>query len=58
MAASQLTGATERADHPSRRLVAAGIKRGAGPLVVEQPMTQADRAAHTAASYVRVKAAA
>lgn len=32
---------------PARRLVAAGIKRGAGPLVVEQPQqSAADKAAH------------
>lgn len=43
-----------------RRLIAAGIKRGTGPLVVEQPQPQpqpqlsaADKAAHAAASYVR-----
>jgi hypothetical protein len=43
----------------SRRLIAAGIKRGTGPLTV-QVMSLADRAAHDAASYVRrpVKAAA
>lgn len=40
-----------------RRLVAAGIKRGAGPLVVEQPQqSAADKAAHVAASYVRLPA--
>lgn len=44
---------------PSRRLVAAGIKRGTGPLAV-QVLSDADRAAHEAASYIRrpVKAAA
>ncbi|NUL14493.1 hypothetical protein [Streptomyces lunaelactis] len=31
------------ADHPARRLIAAGVKRGSGPLVVEQPtMSPAD----------------
>ena len=39
-------------DHPSRRLIAAGVKRGSGPLVVE-PLSPADVAAHRAASYVR-----
>lgn len=42
-----------RTPAPSRRLIAAGIKRGAGPLIVEQPMSTADRAAHAAASHVR-----
>lgn len=38
----------------SRRLFAAGIKRGRGALIVERvAMSQADRAAHEAASYVR-----
>lgn len=41
-------------DTPARRLIAAGIKRGSGPLVVEQPqLSAADKAAHAAASYVR-----
>lgn len=45
-------GTTQSA--PVRRLIAAGIKRGAGPLVVEQPqLSAADKAAHAAASYVR-----
>ncbi|MFG2412311.1 hypothetical protein [Streptomyces goshikiensis] len=39
---------------PARRLVAAGIKRGTGPLLVEQPpMSAADKAAHAAASHIR-----
>lgn len=39
---------------PARRLIAAGVKRGSGPLVVEQPtMSENDRRAHAAASYVR-----
>ena len=39
---------------PSRRLVAAGIRHGSGPLMVEYPqMSAADKAAHAAASYVR-----
>lgn len=39
---------------PARRLVAAGIKRGPQPWLVEQPpMSAADRAAHVAASHVR-----
>ena len=29
------TGALLSTDHPARRLIAAGIKRGSGPLVVE-----------------------
>lgn len=37
---------------PARRLIAAGVKRGSGPLVVEQ-LSPADLAAHRAASYVR-----
>lgn len=40
----------------SRRLVAAGSKRGAGPLIVV--MSDADRRAHDAASYVRTRRAA
>lgn len=41
-------------DIPARRLIAAGIKRGSGPLVVEQPqLSAADKPAHAAASYVR-----
>ena len=39
-------------DHPVRRLIAAGVKRGSGPLVVE-PLSLADVAAHRAASHVR-----
>ena len=39
-------------DHPSRRLIAAGVKRGSGPLVVE-PMSENDRLAHDKASHVR-----
>ncbi|MFE3577882.1 hypothetical protein [Streptomyces vinaceus] len=39
---------------PARRLIAVGFKRGAGPLLVEQPqMSQADKAAHDEATYVR-----
>lgn len=39
---------------PSRRLIAAGIRRGSGPMAVEYPqMSAADKAAHAAASYVR-----
>lgn len=39
---------------PVRRLVAAGIKRGPQPWLVEQPpMSQADIAAHDEATYVR-----
>lgn len=53
MAASQLSPAPERTDHPSRRLIAAGIKRGNGPLLVEQPMSANDRRAHELATYVR-----
>ncbi|MDI9885932.1 hypothetical protein QMZ92_16480 [Streptomyces sp. HNM0645] len=58
MAAVTLPAAPERADHPSRRLVAAGVKRGSGPLIVEQPMSANGRAAHDAASYVRTRRAA
>lgn len=60
MAADQRTGMPERiAPTPSRRLIAAGVKRGTGPLAI-QVMSPADRAAHEAASYVRpaTKAAA
>ncbi|MEU0665741.1 hypothetical protein ABZ508_26645 [Streptomyces lavendulocolor] len=46
-------GATSTLPSPSRRLVAAGIKRGAGALVTTTVMSAADRAAHEAASYVR-----
>ncbi|MFE0039413.1 hypothetical protein [Streptomyces sp. NPDC059015] len=46
------------ATNPSRRLVAAGVKRGSGPLVVEQPMSANDIRAHDAASYVRTRRAA
>lgn len=38
---------------PPRLRIAAGYKRGAGPLVLEPPMTPADIAAHQAASHVR-----
>lgn len=39
---------------PTRHLIAAGIKRGAGSFAVEQPqLSAADKAAHAAASYVR-----
>lgn len=39
----------------SRRLIAAGIRRGRTALIVEPvyPQSPADRAAHEAASYVR-----
>lgn len=43
---------------PSRRLIAAGIRHGSGPLMVEYPqMSAADKAAHAAASYVRPRRA-
>ena len=49
----EVSGRTS-APSPARRLIAAGIKRGTGPLVVEQPQqSAADKAAHAAASYVR-----
>lgn len=35
MDASQFKATPSVADHPSRRLIAAGIRRGSGPLVVE-----------------------
>lgn len=39
---------------PSRRLIAAGIKRGSAGFAVEYPqMSAADKAAHAAAYYVR-----
>ncbi|GAA2803236.1 hypothetical protein [Streptomyces showdoensis] len=38
---------------PQRRRIAVGKKTGRGPLVVE--MSDADKAAHVAASYVRPK---
>lgn len=39
---------------PARRLIAAGIKRGPQPWLVEQPpMSAADKAAPAAASHVR-----
>ncbi|MFK0222192.1 hypothetical protein ACIQWN_28880 [Streptomyces vinaceus] len=59
MATQNSTQATPGTFTPARRLVAAGIKRGAGPLVVEQPqLSAADKAAHAAASYVRQPSAA
>ncbi|MFG3476446.1 hypothetical protein ACGF3K_14440 [Streptomyces sp. NPDC047980] len=42
--------------NPSRRLVAAGSKRGTGPLIVV--LSDADRRAHDLASYVRPRRAA
>lgn len=56
MATQNSTDVRVGIDHrsPVRRLVAAGIKRGNRPWLVEQPeQTAADRAAHAAASYVR-----
>lgn len=54
MASSTLTPAAQQQDTPVRRLVAAGIKRGPQPWLVEQPtMTQADIDAHQAATHVR-----
>ncbi|MEU4133632.1 hypothetical protein [Streptomyces wuyuanensis] len=50
------TRGSASATNPSRRLVAAGVKRGAGPLIVV--MSDADRRAHDAASYVRTRRAA
>ena len=50
------TGALLSTDHPSRRLVAAGIKRGSGPLVVEPvtyPPLPADPAARRRAIALR-----
>ena len=53
-AAQLITDAPRNIPAPSRRLIAAGIKRGSGRLVIEQPqMSAADKAAHTAASHVR-----
>lgn len=44
---------------PSRRLIAAGVKRGPAAWLVEQPpMSAADRAAHAAASHVRTPVSA
>lgn len=60
MAVAQRTGVSDHADvtPSSRRLFAAGIKRGRGALIVEPvAMSPADRAAHEAASYVRRSAA-
>lgn len=46
--------ANETTTSPSRRLVAAGIKRGPAAWLVEQPpMSAADKAAHDEATYVR-----
>ncbi|MFJ5785357.1 hypothetical protein [Streptomyces hydrogenans] len=47
--------AVETAPVPAqRRLIAAGVKRGKAKLIVEYPaMSEADVAAHQAASYVR-----
>ena len=47
------TTTIDHIDHPSRLLIAAGIKRGAGPLVTVPAMSAADRAAHALSSYVR-----
>lgn len=53
MDARQSTAAPERTvPSPTRRLIAAGVKRGTGPLAV-QVLSPADRAAHEAASYIR-----
>ncbi|HEY9373955.1 hypothetical protein [Streptomyces sp.] len=59
MDAAQPTALTLRTvPAPSRRLIAAGIRRGSGPLSVEYPqMSAADKAAHAAASYVRPRRA-
>jgi hypothetical protein len=43
---------------PSRLRIAVGRKTGAGPLVIEPPMTATDIAAHQAASYVRCQRSA
>lgn len=44
----------DSAPTPSRRLIAAGIKRGPDAWRIEQPeLSPADRAAHAAASHVR-----
>lgn len=49
-----ITQTPQPASAPARRLVAAGIKRGPQPWLVEQPeQSAADCAAHAAASYVR-----
>ncbi|MFD3568468.1 hypothetical protein [Streptomyces sp. NPDC058667] len=49
-----MTTATQTPTVPARRLIAAGIKRGSTGFAVEYPqMSAADKAAHTAASYVR-----
>lgn len=54
MAMQNSTQATPGISSPARRLIAAGIKRGPQPWLVEQPaMTQADIAAHAKASHVR-----
>lgn len=51
MASTNSTRASARV--PSRLRIAVGRKTGAGPLVLEPPMTPADIAAHQAASHVR-----
>lgn len=53
MASTDVIAAPERtAATPSRRLIAAGVKRGTGPLVVEA-MSPNDVLAHEKASHVR-----
>jgi hypothetical protein len=48
-----MAATTSTSPSPSRRLVAAARKTGAGPFVPVLPMSPADRAAHEAASHVR-----
>lgn len=54
MASSTLTPAAQQQPTSVRRLVAAGIKRGPQPWLIEQPpLSAADIAAHQAATHVR-----
>lgn len=56
---AEITVARRVPELPSARLrIAVGRKTGAGPLVLEPPMSSADVEAHRAASHVRTPAVA
>jgi hypothetical protein len=50
---AEITVARRQPEQTTRLRIVVGRKTGAGPLILEPPMTPADIAAHRAASHVR-----
>lgn len=50
---AEITVARRAPEQTPRLRIAVGIKSGAGPFVMDPPLSPADVAAHAAASYVR-----